>query len=79
VKLSVQLSSFWASLVAGNLRGGGGGGGAPGTGGNASAEAVAETTGDVLEVAHAAGTGGLPSLGLLAPVDCGLIVRFQWS
>ena len=53
--------------------------GAPGAGWDTRSEAVAEAAGDVLEVAHAAGTGGLPSLGLLAPVDCGLIVRFQWS
>jgi hypothetical protein len=36
----------------------------------AGAESVAELAGDGLEVSHAAGTGGLPSLGLLAPVDC---------
>jgi hypothetical protein len=31
-------------------------------------EAVLELSGDVLQVAHAAGTGGLPSLQLVAPV-----------
>jgi hypothetical protein len=36
----------------------------------ASAEAVAELAGDELECAHAAGTGGLSSLGLLTPVVC---------
>lgn len=41
-----------------------------GTRGRAGSEAVAELAGDGLEVAHTAGTGGLPSLGLLAPVDC---------
>jgi len=40
-----------------------------GTRGRAGSEAVAELAGDGLEVAHAAGTGGLPSLGLLAPVE----------
>lgn len=49
------------------------GGGALGTGGCADAEAVAELAGDSLEVSHAAGTGGLPSLGLLAPVDCRML------
>jgi len=33
-------------------------------------EAVLEAPRDVLEVAHAAGAGGLPALGLLTPVDC---------
>lgn len=33
-------------------------------------ETVGEAAGDGLEVPHAAGTGGLPALGLLAPVDC---------
>jgi hypothetical protein len=33
-------------------------------------ESVAEATSDGLEVPHASGTGGLPPLGLLAPVDC---------
>jgi hypothetical protein len=45
-------------------------GGALGTSGCASSEAVAELAVDGLEVAHAAGSGGLPALGLLAPVDC---------
>lgn len=40
-------------------------------------EAVAELAGDGLEVSHASGTGGLPSLGLLAPVDCSLSVLVQ--
>jgi hypothetical protein len=42
--------------------------------GGAGAESVAELAGDGLEVSHAAGTGGLPSLGLLAPVDCCLSI-----
>ena len=46
------------------------GSGALGTCGRTGAETVAELAGDGLEVSHAAGTGGLPSLGLLAPVDC---------
>ena len=45
-------------------------GGALGALGSASLESVAELAVDGLEVSHAAGTGGLPSLGLLAPVDC---------
>merc|ERR1712063_83242 len=44
-------------------------GGALGTLGRAGLESVAELAVDGLEVAHAAGTGGLPSLGLLAPVE----------
>ena len=50
------------------------GGGALGTCGRTSAETVAELAGDGLEVSHAAGTGGLPSLGLLAPVDCPMLI-----
>lgn len=34
-------------------------------------ESIAEATSDGLEVPHASGTGGLPPLSLLAPVDCG--------
>ena len=34
-------------------------------------ESIAEATSDGLEVPHASGTGGLPPLGLLAPVNCG--------
>lgn len=45
-------------------------GGALGTLGCASLESVAELAVDGLEVSHAAGTGGLPALGLLTPVDC---------
>ena len=45
-------------------------GGALGSRGRAGAESVAELAVDGLEVTHAAGTSGLPSLGLLAPVDC---------
>jgi hypothetical protein len=44
--------------------------GALGTCRRSDAETVAELARDGLEVSHAAGTGGLPSLGLLAPVDC---------
>lgn len=40
----------------------------------AGSEAVAELAVDGLEVSHAAGTGGLPSLGLLAPVDCDVLI-----
>lgn len=45
-------------------------GGALGTRGRTGSKSVAELAVDGLEVSHAAGTGGLPSLGLLAPVDC---------
>ena len=61
----------------GNLRGWGGcsgtgsGLGASGVLGIADTEAIVESPGDVLEVLHAAGTGGLSSLGLLGPVVCG--------
>lgn len=44
--------------------------GAAGTLGSTSLEAVLESSGNVLEVAHAAGADGLSSLSLLAPVDC---------
>jgi hypothetical protein len=44
--------------------------GAAGTGGRTGLEAVLEPAGDVLEVPHAAGTGGLPPLRLLGPVVC---------
>jgi hypothetical protein len=44
-------------------------GGALGALGSASLESVAELAVDGLEVSHAAGTSGLPSLGLLAPVE----------
>ena len=44
--------------------------GATGTLGGAGLEAVLELAVDGLEVGHAAGASGLPSLGLLAPVDC---------
>jgi hypothetical protein len=49
-------------------------GGALGTLGRTGLESVAELAGDGLEVSHAAGTGGLPSLGLLAPVDCAVLI-----
>jgi hypothetical protein len=49
-------------------------GGALGTLGCAGLESVAELAVDGLEVSHAAGTGGLPSLGLLAPVDCPMLI-----
>jgi hypothetical protein len=39
--------------------------------GGTGLEAVAELAGDGLQVLHAAGTGGLSPLGLLAPVVCG--------
>jgi hypothetical protein len=49
-------------------------GGALGALRGASLESVAELAVDGLEVSHAAGTGGLPSLGLLAPVDCPMLI-----
>ena len=49
-------------------------GGALGALGSASLESVAELAVDGLEVSHAAGTGGLPSLSLLAPVDCPVLI-----
>jgi len=48
--------------------------GASGVLGVADTEAVVESSGDMLEVLHAAGTGGLSSLGLLGPVVCGGVV-----
>jgi len=43
--------------------------------GSTGLEAVAELAGDGLQVLHAAGTGGLSPLGLLAPVVCsGMLV-----
>jgi hypothetical protein len=39
--------------------------------GGTGLEAVGELAGDGLQVLHAAGTGGLSPLGLLAPVVCG--------
>ena len=39
--------------------------------GSTALEAVGELAGDGLKVLHAAGTGGLSPLGLLAPVVCG--------
>lgn len=38
--------------------------------GSADLESVLEAAVDISEVGHAAGTGRLASLGLLAPVDC---------
>jgi hypothetical protein len=55
------------------------GGWALGTCGCADTETVAEFTGDGLEVSHAAGTSGLPSLGLLAPVDCEVLIHVLGS
>jgi hypothetical protein len=51
-----------------------------GAGGRAGAESVAELAVDGLEVSHAAGTGGLPSHRLLAPVDCcvSVLVPVTW-
>lgn len=49
----------------------GGGGGATGALGGTLLEAVLELAVDGLQVLHAARAGGLSSLGLLAPVDCG--------
>ena len=48
--------------------------GALGAGGGTGAETVGELAVDGLEVTHAAGAGGLPALGLLAPVDCAALV-----
>lgn len=45
-----------------------------GTCGCAGSESVAELAVDGLKVSHAAGTGGLPSLGLLAPVDWSMLI-----
>jgi hypothetical protein len=39
-------------------------------------EAVLEATGDVLQVAHTAGTGGLSALSLDGPVDCKDEIKF---
>ena len=47
---------------------------AAGTLGGTALEAVGELAVDGLEVTHAAGAGGLPALGLLAPVDCAALV-----
>lgn len=47
----------WRRLGSGRLLGGGTG-----------LEAVLGSTGDVLEVAHASGTGGFSSLSLLSPL-----------
>jgi hypothetical protein len=52
--------------------------GALGAGRGAGAETVGELAVDGLEVTHAAGTGGLPALGLLAPVDCAALVARPW-
>ena len=49
-------------------------GGALGTLGRTGLESVAELAVDGLEVSHTAGTSGLPSLGLLAPVDCPMLI-----
>jgi hypothetical protein len=49
--------------------------GALGAGGGTGAETVGELAVDGLEVTHATGAGGLPALGLLAPVDCAALVR----
>ena len=49
----------------------------PGTMRCALLESVAEPAGDGLEVSRASGAGGLPPLGLLAPVD--YIVLISWS
>ena len=38
-----------------------------------SLEAVLDLAGDGLEVTHASGAGGLPSLGLLGPVVCATV------
>ena len=46
-----------------------GSGRALGASGSARPETVGEAAGDVLEMSHAAGAGGLPALGLLSPVD----------
>ena len=53
--------------------------GALGAGRSALLEAVGELAVDGLQVAHAARTGGLPALGLLAPVDCAVSVTRPWK
>jgi hypothetical protein len=52
--------------------------GALGAGSGTGAETVGELAVDGLEVTHAAGAGGLPALGLLAPVDCAALVARPW-
>lgn len=42
--------------------------------GDTGLEAVLELAGNGLEVTHASGSSGLPSLGLLGPVVCSLLV-----
>jgi hypothetical protein len=64
--LPITVGSIVSRLRGGNGR-------ALGAGGGTSAETVGELAGDSLEVSHASGTGGLPSLGLLAPVDYDLV------
>lgn len=49
---------------------GGGSLGSASTLGLSDLETVLEAAGDVLEVLHASGTGGLSALGLLGPVVC---------
>lgn len=44
--------------------------GAPRVGGNTGLESVLESAGDTLEESHAASTGSLSALSLLAPVVC---------
>lgn len=70
----VHTTTGQRNMNGGYLRGRGGCGGTgsslgpSGVLGIAGTEAVVESSGDVLEVLHAAGTGGLSSLGLLGPV-----------
>ena len=47
--------------------------------GLADLEAVLEASGDVFEVAHAAGTSGLSPHRLLGPVDCNTHTRVRTS
>lgn len=53
------------------------GGRATGALGSALLEAVLEAARDGLERAHAAGTGGLSPLRLLAPVDCSSVLALR--
>lgn len=62
-----QLTPSWSVRLRGD-------GGALGTLGGTGLESVAELAVDGLEVSHAAGTGGLSSLGLLAPVVCRVLI-----
>lgn len=46
---------------------------------NTGLEAVLELAGNGLEVTHASGSSGLPSLGLLGPVVCSIVSLCTWN